>query len=356
MPINRHFFPHHPSAPIQAGRTSWLSACGMTLFLCVFLLASCVTEDSFDDTQKGNFEALWKIMDEHYCFFDEKGVDWDSVHAAYARQVDGTMTDGQLLEVLGNMLAELRDGHVNLYTSFDMARYWGFHENYPSNYSDTLVNKYLGTDYKIAGGLRYRILDDNIGYVRCASFASEAGSGNLDNVLLYLAPCRGLIIDLRDNGGGLLTAAEKLAARFTNEKRLVGYMRHKTGRGHNDFSSMEAQWLKPASGLRWQKPVAVLTNRQVFSAANEFVMYMKCCPGVIVVGDKTGGGAGLPFSSELPNGWSVRFSACPMYDASKQSTEQGVDPDIHVGLDADYLATGRDAIIEAARQALRQRQ
>lgn len=356
MPINRHFSFRHPSGSCHTGHTSWPSACGVLLFLMTVLLSSCVTEDTFDDTQKGNFEALWKIMDEHYCFFDEKGVDWDSVHTAYARQVDGTMNDSQLLEVMANMLAELRDGHVNLYTSFDMARYWGFHENYPSNYSDTLVDKYLGTDYKIAGGLSYRILDDNIGYVRCASFSSEAGSGNLDNVLLYLAPCRGLIIDLRDNGGGLLTAAEKMAARFTNEKRLVGYMRHKTGRGHNDFSSMEEQWLKPASGLRWQKPVAVLTNRQVFSAANEFVKYMKCCPGVIVVGDKTGGGAGLPFSSELPNGWSVRFSACPMYDADKQSTEQGIDPDIRVELDADYLATGRDAIIEAARQALRQKQ
>lgn len=279
MPINRHFSFPHPFGCSRTGHTSWPSACGALLFLITVLLSSCVTEETFDDTQKGNFEALWKIMDEHYCFFDEKGIDWDSVHTAYARQVDGTMNDTQLLEVLANMLAELRDGHVNLYTSFDMARYWGFHENYPSNYSDTLVDKYLGTDYKIAGGLSYRILDDNIGYVRCASFASEAGSGNLDNVLLYLAPCRGIIIDLRDNGGGLLTAAEKLAARFTNEKRLVGYMRHKTGRGHNDFSSMEEQWLKPASGLRWQKPVAVLTNRQVFSAANEFVKYMKCCPG-----------------------------------------------------------------------------
>ncbi len=327
--------------------------CLLWLIASAFLFASCVDEEQFDDTQNGNFEALWKIIDEHYCFFGEKGVDWDSVHAVYARQIDGTMTDGQLLEVLGNMLAELRDGHVNLYASFDMARYWGFHENYPSNYSDTLVNKYLGTSYKIAGNLRYRILDDNIGYVRCASFATEAGSGNLDEILLYLAPCRALVIDLRDNGGGLLSAAEKLAARFTNEKRLVGYMRHKTGRGHSDFSSLEEQWLKPASGVRWQKPVAVLTNRQVFSAANEFVKYMKCCPDVIVVGDNTGGGAGLPFSSELPNGWSVRFSACPMYDRNGQSTEQGISPDIAVGLDSDYLATGRDAIIEAARQALR---
>jgi hypothetical protein len=71
-------------------------------------------------------------MDEHYCFFDEKGVDWDEVHARYSRQVDAGMTDSQMLEVFANMLSELKDGHVNLYTSFDMGRYWGYHENYPA--------------------------------------------------------------------------------------------------------------------------------------------------------------------------------------------------------------------------------
>ena len=341
------------STTLASGRKHLRAVGTLLTLVCALLFTGCVNEDEYDDTQAGNFEALWKIMDEHYCFFQEKGIDWDSVHAVYAKQIDATMTSTQLLEVLGNMLATLHDGHVNLYASFDMARYWGFHENYPSNYSDTLVSKYLGTDYKIASGLRYRILDDNIGYIRCSSFSTEPGSGNLDEILLYLAPCRALIIDLRDNGGGLLTAAEKVAARFTNEKRLVGYMQHKTGRGHNDFSAMEQQWLKPASAVRWQKPVAVLTNRQVFSAANEFVKYMKCCPNVIQVGDQTGGGAGMPFSSELPNGWSVRFSACPMYDHNGNSTENGIAPDIKAALGQDNIATGHDDIIEAARKTLR---
>lgn len=337
--------------PISGLPTRLATYC-LLLFAGTFLLSSCVTEDAFDDTQKGNFEALWKIMDEHYCFFEEKGVDWDSVHAVYAKQVDKGMTDSQLLEVLGNMLATLRDGHVNLYASFDMARYWGFHENYPSNFSDTLVNKYLGTDYKIAAGLRYRILDDNIGYVRCPSFANPMGEGNLDDVMMYLATCNALIVDIRDNGGGLVTSAEQLAARFTNEERLVGYMQHKTGKGRNDFSKMAEQRLKPSKGLRWQKRVAVLTNRAVYSAANEFVKYMKCFPNVIVVGDRTGGGAGMPFSSELPNGWSVRFSACPMYDKDGESTEFGIDPDYNVGLSQDDLLKGEDTIIERARHLL----
>ncbi|MDD7621480.1 MAG: S41 family peptidase, partial [Prevotella sp.] len=71
-----------------------------------------------------------------------------------------------------------------------------------------------------------------------------------------------------------------------------------------------------------------------------------------IIGDKTGGGAGLPFSSELPNGWSVRFSACPMYDTRQQSTEDGIEPDIDVVITDDDFARGRDTIIERARQLL----
>lgn len=328
----------------------------LRLFSFLFLALSftaCVDEDVYEDSPSGNFEALWKIMDEHYCFFQEKGVNWDSVHAVYAPRFNAGMTDDQELEVLGNMLAELKDGHVNLFASFDYSRYWGFHEDYPKNYSDTLARHYLGTDYRISNGFKYRIMDDNVGYLRVSSFEDTIGAGNLDDILLYLQPCLGIIIDLRDNGGGMLTAAEALAARFTDKEILVGYMRHKTGKGHNDFSDMEEQTLKPAKGIRWHKPVVVLTNRSVYSAANEFVKYMRHCPHVTIVGDRTGGGAGLPFSSELPNGWSIRFSACPMYDTDKQSTENGIEPDIKVGLRTDDFLRGRDTMIETARAKLR---
>ena len=319
-------------------------------------LTSCVKEEQFDNTPMGNFEALWKIIDEHYCFFDYKkaeyGLDWNEVYRRYQPQFRGNMTRAQQFEVLANMLAELRDGHVNLYSAFDVGRNWSWHENFPANYSDSLIRRYLGTDYRIAAGMQYRILDDNIGYLRCPTFANELGEGNLDEIFYYLAPCRGLILDLRNNSGGLVTSAEQLAARFTNEERLVGYMQHKTGRGHNDFSAMEEQRLKPSNGIRWQKKVVVLTNRSVFSAANEFVKYVKCCPQVIVVGDRTGGGAGLPFTSELPSGWGVRFSACPMYDRDRQSTEFGIDPDHAVALMADDLANGHDTLIEFAREEI----
>ena len=141
---------------------------GICLLLTALLLPSaCITEPEYNDSPRGNFEALWKIMDEHYCFFREKQISWDSIHRVYAPRFNDAMTDKQQFEVLADMLAELRDGHVNLTSSFNVARYWAFHENYPANYSDTLTRRYLGTDYQIASGLKYRILDDNIGYIRC---------------------------------------------------------------------------------------------------------------------------------------------------------------------------------------------
>ena len=326
----------------------------LLLVMMVGSLTSCVDEEEFANTPRGNFEALWKIIDEHYCFFNEKnsqyGLDWNEVRARYAPQFDDRMTEAQLFEVLGNMLGELRDGHVNMYSSWDVARNWSWHEDYPSNVSDTLLRRYLGIDYRIAASLKYRVLDDQVGYVRCASFASGFGEGNLDQVMLYLAPCRGLIIDLRGNGGGMITVAEQLASRFTNRKTLVGYMQHKTGKGHSDFSSRQAQYILPSAGLRWQKQVVVLTNRSVYSAANEFVKYMHCFDHVKIVGDTTGGGAGMPFNGELPSGWSIRFSACPMFDAQGNSTEFGIAPDHAVALRAVDEARGQDTLIEYARQ------
>ena len=324
--------------------------------LLTVMLTGCVDVEEYRSDAESNMEALWTIMDEHYCFFNEKkatlGVDWDEVHERYRRNVSPKMTGYQLFEFLGNMIGELRDGHVNMSSSFDLARNWSWKEDYPTNFSDTLQRKYMGTKYGISGGLSYRILDDNVGYIYVGSFVDAFGEGNIDEVLYFLASCNGLIVDVRNNGGGELSEATRLAARFCNSRTLVGYMAHKTGTGRSDFSAKEEQWVEPSSNIRWQKPVCVLSNRGVYSAANEFVKYMKAM-GHCVVGDTTGGGSGMPFSAELPNGWSIRFSACPMYDVNGICTEEGVEPDVKVGITDEDFAKGVDTIIETARQLLR---
>ncbi len=314
----------------------------------------------YDTTRRGTFDALWQTLDEHYCFFDYKheeyGLDWNAVREQYAPAISEGLTNRQLFEVLSEMTYELRDGHVNLYAAHDVARYGRWFDDYPMNYSDSLERQTLGRseDYQMAAGLKYRILSDNIGYIRCATFENAFGDGNLQEIMVELAACDGLIVDVRSNSGGMLTAALKLASLFVNEPVTACYMCHKTGPAHNDFSSPEAVSLEPFKGLRWQKGVAVLTNRRTYSAANSFVMYLKGLPRVTVIGDCTGGGSGMPFSSELPNGWSIRFSACPMFDREMQHTEMGIDPDIKVNITSEDYQRNTDTILEAARAKLRQ--
>ncbi len=326
--------------------------------LCLFaiMLVSCVTEDTFENTNRGNFEALWKILDEHYCFFDMKneeyGLDWDAIHAKYSNQIVESMNQQQLFEVCGKMIRELHDGHVNLTSPFNTARYWDWFENFPMNFSDSIQRTYLGTDYNYTQGIKFKILDNNIGYVYCPSFDISFGSGNLSAIFSHLAICTGLIIDVRNNPGGQLTSAQALAECFINKKTIGGYICHKTGKGHSSFSTLEPIELTPAEGIRWQKPVVVLTNRNCYSAANSFVMYMKACTKAIILGARTGGGCGMPFNSELPNGWLVRFSAVPMYDINMKSTETGIDPDIKVDITQSDWQKSTDTLIEEAIKQL----
>lgn len=322
--------------------------------LAVFCFVSCIEGEKATNKPEALFQSLWQTIDQRYCFLDYKskelGVDWDEVYVRHRARLHPKMGNAALFEVLCDMLGELKDGHVNLYSSADYGRNWSWREEYPKNLDEELRESYLGTgnDYRIASGIKYRIFPENIGYMVCESFSTDMSENGLNEILYYLRTCNGLILDVRGNSGGNLTSAEALAARFTNERRLVGYFCHKTGPGRNDFSPLEAEYLEPSKGIRWQKPCVVLTNRSCYSATNAFVRNMKECPLVTVLGDQTGGGSGLPFIYELPNGWWVRLSACPMFDAKKQHIEFGIQPDIVCHLDSADVGKGRDTMIDEA--------
>ena len=321
------------------------------------LLTSCQKSDfEYDESPHGNLDALWELIDQRYCFLTYKekelGISWQEMHAKYSAKLNAKMSRVQLFEVLCQMVGELKDGHVNISTSLDLGRNWSWKEDYPENLDTELRNQYLGTDYHIGSGLKYTILPDNIAYVVYESFSDGIGDGNLSDMIAHLRLCNGMILDIRGNGGGELTNAEKLSQRFTNEKVLVGFTSHKTGKGHDDFSEPRAEYIEPSKSIRWQKPVVLLVNRSCYSAANTFVRNMKEMPLVTVMGDQTGGGSGLPFTSELPIGWSVRFSASPSFDARMHQIEFGIEPDVKASLDESLAADGKDSMIEEARKRL----
>ena len=320
------------------------------------MLASCHDYEEFANDPQGNFDALWTIIDEHYCFFEYKDIDWNEVGQRYRAQVRPEMTSEELFDVCAQMLKELKDGHTNLISSWDVSRYWIW-EQYPDNYDERIIDQYyLNFNYRQSSGIKYQILSNNIGYMHYGDFGSNIGEGNLDMILSYLAACDGLVIDVRGNGGGFLMNVETLVGRFITEPIHAGYISHKTGPGHDEFSEPYAYYFEPADDYRikFMKPIVVLANRASFSATNNFVSIMKTLPNVRVVGDTTGGGSGMPFTSELPNGWNVRFSACSILDATGRETEFGTEPSegYKVDMSESDMAAGRDTILETAFAAI----
>lgn len=322
--------------------------------ICLLLLMPSCREDSlFDNTVQGNFDALWTILDERYCFFEMKEVDWNEVRSRYQPKLKEIKTWEELFNLFANMLNELKDGHVNLISGFDVSRYEAWFDDYPENFNYHIVEaNYLGKNYQIAGGLRYKIIEGNIGYVYYGNFSSGVGEGNLEHVLNKFKDCKGMIFDVRNNGGGNLSYVETIVSRFTREKTLVGYSCYKTGKGHGDFSDLKPVYAVPSAHQLFTRPVVVLTNRSCYSATNDFANRMRYMPQVTLMGDKTGGGGGFPFSSELPVGWSIRFSAAPSFDREKKHIEEGIKPDIYVSLQPEDEAQGKDTIIERAKSVI----
>lgn len=325
----------------------------ISILLAAVAFTSCHDIEEYDNNPRGNFDALWTILDEHYCFFKEKGVDWDEVYARYSPRVSNAMTREELFDLCAEMLGELRDGHTNLSTPFAASYYRKWWSDYPQNYDARVIEQYyLNFNYRSLGSITYALLPENIGYMHYSSFSSSIGAGNMDYILSYFKGAEGMIIDVRDNGGGELTNVDPIVNRFITSRTLAGYIIHKTGPGHDDFDKPFAYYIDPVGDghITWSKPVVVLTNRSTFSAANNFVSVMKLIPGVTVIGATTGGGSGMPYSSELPNGWGIRFSACSILDAQGRTTEFGIAPTagFEVDITPGDTAVGKDPILDRA--------
>ena len=166
---------------------------------------SCVSDPDiqFDNTARGNVEALWHIIDEKYCFIEEKGIDWNGVLPIYLEKADSVKDQRELFKIMAQMLDTLHDGHVNLYSAFDVSSSSGWYDSYPLNFNSSLLPLYIGNDYMTAGGLTYNKIKghEQIGYIRYSSFSNSFGSLNMYYVIKYLEDCKGIILDVRNNGG-----------------------------------------------------------------------------------------------------------------------------------------------------------
>ena len=102
-------------------------------FAAVLGFGACHEIEGYENDLKGNFEQLWKIMDEHYCFFEQKGVDWDEMRVKYGSQINARTGTKGLFRIMAAMLDELKDGHVNLSAPFETSYYRNWWSDYPQN-------------------------------------------------------------------------------------------------------------------------------------------------------------------------------------------------------------------------------
>jgi hypothetical protein len=330
-----------------------------TLVVFISLLPGCekiFMEENPSPDPQSCFDNMWNTVDRKYSYFIEKDINWDSIYTYYDRLISPQSTNQELFQVLDSMLYDLRDGHVNLIAPFDFSRNWNWYLDYPENFSFSVIERnYLADDYRIAGGIRYRLID-SVGYIYYGSFSSGFTQENLDEVFRYLAPAKGVIMDVRNNGGGSLGRAFSLAQRFSPDNRTVLLTREKTGPAHSDFGRETQYGLRPGSRPRCTVPVVLLTNRKCYSATNTFAGILSQYPQVTLIGDQTGGGGGIPVDFELPNGWRYRFSASQSFiflNGEPFEIEEGVYPDIKLDLDPQNLQNGVDDLLETALNYLR---
>lgn len=293
--------------------------------------------------------AAWEEIDAYYPWFALKGVDWDSVGEEYHARVGPDTDSAELFGILSEMIDELRDGHLALERPAARHSWEGWFRDYPANYAPAAVARYLRAPFGVAAGgvVSWAMLRDGMGYLRIPSFGRQGVGEGVDAALAALGPLDALVIDVRSNGGGSDTQAEAAAGRFLDRATAYRRVRYKSGPGHEDFGPELSTTVGPQGAQRFTGPVAVLQNRGVYSAAEDFVLAMRTRADATFIGDTTGGGSGNPLARELPNGWLLHV---PRW---RQVTTDG---DVYegIGLAPDLLAsslhpeTGEDLILERA--------
>jgi len=299
------------------------------------------------------FEQTWRIFDTNYPFFTARGIDWNAIHRIYRPQVTEQSTYDELFRVLCSMLCVLNDGHVNLSNGQTTFNAGVINDLEMDDFSEQLIRtKYLNGKFQARqdSNLVYGWLDDGIGYLRIRSWKQKFQVGAIvDSILAELKTAKGIIVDVRANTGGNAFAAEAIANRFADRKRLYKMNFPKRGPGHDYFFPARYIYVEPDGPIQFTRPVVVLQHRFSESATEGFIQAMRVLPHATTIGEITSGCFGYYYTHELANGWTVGM---PMgYDSDQDGRcweGIGLPPNLRVINTKEDIAAGRDRVLEFA--------
>ena len=318
--------------------------------LIVFLSAcnSLFIDEDVPNTFEGNFQVFWEEMDRHYAYFDIKGVDWQAAYDTNIQTVRGFTQTSELSTLLSELTLAFEDGHVNLFLPNQTVAF-NFREGFPENDPGDAGGYLDGVRIPNATLFYGSITGTDLGYIRVSKFNAPFSDYEvIDEAIAALSSKTGIVVDVRNNGGGSDRNGRRIASRFADERRVFQYVRYRNGSRHDEFTDWRGTFIQP-EGITYTKPVAVLTNRGCYSATESFILSMNVMPHVTVVGGITGGGSGNPIYRQLPNGWDFRLSSWQQVDEHFQYSEgRGIIPEVLVNIPQEDIDRDIDTILASA--------
>ncbi len=173
--------------------------------------------------------------------------------------------------------------------------------------------------------VKYKELDNGkIGYIRITQF-QEKTDEQLKGVLEKFKNKEGIIIDLRNNPGGLLTTAVHIADMLLPKGDLVVYTRGRDKRNNEEFYSTSDPILPT------DIPMVVIVNKGSASASEILTGALRDNNRALAVGDTTYGKASVQTLIPLPDGSGIKLTTAHYYTPSgKLIMNKGITPDIIV--------------------------
>lgn len=175
--------------------------------------------------------------------------------------------------------------------------------------------------------VKHKVLEDGIGYVKVNQF-QERTSADLGKALKELGKekTNSLILDLRNNPGGLLTSAVDVSSQFLPEGKLVVYIKGRAG-DRNEYHAH-------GNGTPFEKPMVVLVNPGSASASEIVAGALKDWNRAVILGEKTFGKGSVQSMIPLSDGSGLRLTTARYYTPSGVSIQNtGIEPDIVVKLE-----------------------
>jgi hypothetical protein len=320
------------------------------------------------------FEVFVTTWAEHYPFFAMRKADWPAIVARHRERIREDMSPQDLFAVLEEMIAPFEDAHTSLRAeSIDRSfhgerRSPAWVEESEEGRAYGLVAKYLKGPLRTfcEGQLEHGMLAPDVGYLRLRSFSGyhpdrsfESGLAALDSALDEIfagaGSWRGLVIDVRINGGGADPYGLAIASRLT-DREYVAYAKQARNDPRDATRWTEAQpsYVKPSTRPGFRGPIVELIGIQSVSAAETFTQaLLKRRPEVVRVGESTQGVFSDVLGRRLPNGWRFGLPNERFVTDGRAYDGTGIAPAVTVlSFTLEGLASGHDAGIEKALELL----